>query len=135
MSAQTFGLHLAERRDHGLRIEDSWAMRLGQHTDRIVPFRLWPLVPLEKLTVYDVEWALVAAAMHRFATHLELRFRHSLFDPPADPDMVFDLLYELEMEGFSTMDIHGETEHDASEHYFRLSLFSSDEFKRIQKYS
>lgn len=132
MSAQTFGLHLAEARDHGRPLLLGWMARHGSEHPRTVPFVLWPTGKLDKLTVDDLLWCLIAAALDERSTHLELRFRPPpSFLPPPEEDMDA-LLRELEELGFDSMDREGDYVGDSSgEIYLRFALFSTEEYQRV----
>jgi hypothetical protein len=132
MSAQTFGLHLAERRDHGLTFADSWRARHGENDNTVVPFPVWPKIPLHELTADDLAWWLIQAATDPKSTHLELRYDHPRFAEPLDRKYADRLNYELDTWGFGVMEICGEPDLDTSEFCIRFSLFSKDEFERFK---
>ncbi|MGE5541215.1 MAG: hypothetical protein ACM3TU_02940 [Bacillota bacterium] len=104
----SFGLHLAETRDHGLTLNQSWFARhhgFG-HTKTQIPFRIWLPVFYDNLTVDDVIWCLVAAAMEPTATHVVLHVRQPVFAKPSH-DRLCEIAASLAELGFETIEPEG----------------------------
>lgn len=130
MDAHTFGSHISEIRDGELSLQDSWFTRHGHDGAQPDFFHLWTLVPFEKLTVDDLIWALVAAALNPIVSHLVLYvFPASSSDPKGKID---ELVAQLTQQHFCPFDFDWRFNEADGDQILVFSVFSEKEAYRVQ---
>lgn len=133
MDSHMFISCLVKVRDRGRGLYASWRTRLGEEGDIPDTFHLYTIVPFSQVTVDDLMWALVAAAMNPLMSHLAL---HVFFHGCTDIKVrVPRLLQELEANGFSPdFHCHYDQESGNTEAMLIMSLFSEDEDTSVREY-
>jgi hypothetical protein len=128
-SAHAFGSHLAHLRNAPHRSAE-FEGELGAGIEAIPRvFTICMIIPLEELTVDDLVYWLVAAAMPSWTTHLELQFKGHQDEDEIEVRMV-ELLTELREHDF--VPTHLRFCLYANRYGLRMSLFGNDERAHFQ---
>lgn len=127
MDVQSFSEHLARIRDKHLPMLMSWARRTEttefiSNEDHI--FEVCLLSPVHTLTADDLMWALVAAAIQPYSTHVHIRIPDLSTEQSCVHRMIA-VLKELQRFAFDPFDY--DVFEGARGIYLRVSLFTEDE--------
>ncbi len=129
MDVQSFPTYFARLRDRNRSVIESWVTRMGLYEEDTVSLEVSSIVPLEELTVDDVLYALVAAAVFTEISHLTLYVFPSTCP---DPDSVITRLEkELRRLHFLPYAFDWKFDDETGDKALVMSVFSEDEAYRI----